>query len=88
MVLPVFWALNMFAEARHAAIHSYVASVCKAVDDFFEEHGRYPDSLGEIDTSKLDYDVQIPVTDLDYQLVDSRFRVSYRPSHGEIISCP
>lgn len=81
-------ALSQFRVARKYAVHSYVASVCNAVQVYYQEHGRYPQSLTEIDTSMLDYDLGIPLQNLDYDLIENGYRVSYKMSSGQVIACP
>jgi hypothetical protein len=81
-------AQSRFRVARKHAVHSYVESVCNAVQNYYQEHDRYPQSLIDIDTSMLDYDLEIPLQDLDYEVFESSFRVSYRLSDGQVIECP
>jgi hypothetical protein len=77
-----------YREARYYAVHSYVLSVCSAVEKFHEEHGEYPPSLDQIDKSMLDYDLGIPLQDLDYEVSESSYQLSYRVRDGREISCP
>jgi hypothetical protein len=79
-------AIDVHREVRRSAIHSYVASVLSTVNEFHDQHGRYPQSLNEIDTSALDYDVGIPLEELDYRVTDIGVSVSYTMSDGHIVS--
>jgi hypothetical protein len=83
-----FLARQQFREARFYAVDSYVRSVCSAVDSFSEKHGHLPQSLDEIDKSILDYDVHIRLQQLDYEVTDAGYRVSYLLSDGREVSCP
>jgi hypothetical protein len=88
LVVVVWFALEEYRDARWYAIHSYVASVCQAVDRFQKENGHFPQSLSQIDKSTLDYDLHIPLQELDYQLTETGYRVSYQPKIGRVVSCP
>jgi type II secretory pathway pseudopilin PulG len=69
--------VSVVNEAREAAVRAYLMSVCKAVEEYRIQHGHYPDNLLQIDTSKLDYSVGIPLGSLVYELGASEIRVSY-----------
>lgn len=86
IIVPLVF--SQFQSARQAAIYSYVASVCKAVESFHQQHGRYPQSLSEIDESNFDHEMGIPLQDLDYQVSDTGFQISYRLSDGHVVECP
>jgi hypothetical protein len=88
VIVAIWFALNQYLDARWYAIHSYVASVCQAVDQFQKANGHFPQSLSEIDKSMLDYDLNIPLQELDYELTETGYRVSYQPTFGRVVSCP
>jgi hypothetical protein len=88
VIVAIWFALIQYLDARWYAIHSYVASVCQAVDRFQKENGHFPQSLSQIDKSTLDYDLHIPLQDLDYELTETGYRVSYEPKIGRVVSCP
>jgi hypothetical protein len=88
-VAVIAFALNTYREARWYAIHSYVASVCSAVENFQRHNGHFPRSLDEIDKSLLDHgNLDIPLEDLEYEITDIGYRVSYQPNFAEEVSCP
>lgn len=75
---PLLW--RQVQAARYHAIRAYVLSVCSAVEDYHQQHGQYPPSLAEIDRTRLDYDMGIPLEELDYRPADDGYQVAYRRS--------
>jgi hypothetical protein len=88
LVVLAFCALSEFRDVRWYALHSYVLSVCNAVEHYHKDNGHYPQSLDQIDNSMLDYDLRIPLKDLNYEVTGTGYRVSYQPWYGRIVSCP
>ena len=84
-VVPL--AVDIHREMDRTAVDSYVRSVCRSVDEFHQQHGYDPQSLCEIDTSGLDYDLEIPLAELEYRIVDTGITVSYTMSDGYVVSC-
>lgn len=81
-----FYGVGFYYEARDAAVRSYVRSVCSAVEEYRVQNGRYPTELDQINTSTLDYDVNIPLSALKYELNESEMNVSYSSEDGDTIS--
>ena len=82
-----YWALSVFRDAHDVAVHSYLESVCSAVEEYRAEHGQYPTDLGQISAANLDYDLGIPLASLTYDADDSGMSVSYAPTVGKTIVC-
>jgi hypothetical protein len=78
VLAAIIW--NQFRQAHASCIHSYVASVQKAVDDFHARHHHYPGTLDEIDKTRLDYDCGLELSDLDYEISSADAIVSYKVS--------
>ena len=48
-------------------IYAYVSSAQHAVNEFYEQHNKYPSSLNEIDKTMLDYHCGLQLDDLQYE---------------------
>ena len=88
IALLIGLCVTTYNDVRSHAVRSYVLSVCNAVENFYKEHGHYPESLGRVDQSLLDYDLQIPLHELDYEITSTGFRISYRINGRHVVSCP
>jgi len=81
-----FEVVRGFNAAKEAALHSYLSSVCQAVEDYRVQHGQYPANLGQIETSTLDYDRGIALSSLEYDIRDSELTVTYSVDGGTPVS--
>lgn len=81
-----FEMVRVFRAANEAALHSYLSSVCQAIQDYRVQHGQYPSNLRQIDTSTLDYDRGIPLSSLKYDIGDSELSVTYSVDGGPPVS--
>lgn len=81
-----YFAVGVYLDARDTAIRSYISSVCKAVEDFRLQHGRYPVELEQIEHAALDYDFGIPLTSLEYVIRESEVSVSYSSNWRQTVS--
>lgn len=82
-----YWSYRTLSEARLVAVRSYLGSICVAIGDFKEQHGRYPDSLSQLDATGMDADLGIPLSSLEYESDGDAIRVVHRPEYGASVDC-
>lgn len=87
MSCVTYKVVSILRTANGLGLHSYVASVCKAVEEYRIQNGQYPTNLSQIDSSTLDYDHGIPLSSLEYDIGESDLSVAYSVDGGTPVSC-